>query len=116
MTAGNDIYEDVTTTLTVVIRPKKGTIRSIEAAKDGSMNVTWRTMGGLNGYKIQYSTNSKFASGTVTSIKYKGASTSKATITGLEPGTYYVRVASLYNDNGVALYGAWSDVAVIEIP
>lgn len=116
VTAGNDIYEDVTTTLTVVIRPKKGTIRSIEAAKDGSMNVTWRTMGGLNGYKIQYSTNSKFASGTVTSIKYKGASTSKATITGLEPGTYYVRVASLYNDNGVALYGAWSDVAVIEIP
>jgi hypothetical protein len=64
-------------------------------AEDNSITVTWATVPGASGYKVQYSTNAAFSSG-VHTLKTEDSTTTSIDITGLAAyTTYYVRVMAL---------------------
>lgn len=87
-------------------KAKKPTVSS----KNKKLYVTCKTMAGVDGYKIRYSTNPSM----------KNADTElgkKVTIVGLNKGKkYYVQVCAYRKDsNGKKVYGAWSDTVSVTI-
>ncbi len=93
--------------ITYVLRP---TISSLTSAKTKTMLVKWGKNAKATGYQIQYSLNSKFASGNKT-VTVKGAATVSKTITSLTAKKrYYVRVRTYKTVGGTNYYSTWSAV------
>ncbi|MGN0521821.1 MAG: fibronectin type III domain-containing protein, partial [Eubacterium sp.] len=61
------------------------------------------------GYQIQYSTSSKFTSGTTKTVTVSKSSTVSKTISKLKSNKkYYVRIRAYKTVNGTKYYGTWS--------
>ncbi len=76
---------------------------------------TWKTLSGITGYEIEYSTSSKFTSKTTKKVKVKSSKTNKTTVKKLTKGKkYYVRIRAYKTVNGKPVYGAWSAVKNIK--
>ncbi len=94
--------------LTVTIKPKAPTLKSVTAAKKG-FTVKWSKVSKeATGYEIMYATNSKFTKGkkTVKATSYK---TISKKVTKLKAKTkYYVKVRTYKTVNGVKYYSSWS--------
>ena len=73
------------------------------------MTVKWEGSKYFTGYQIQYATDESFASG----VKYtwvKDAATYETWIGNLTSGgTYWVRVRSYHEFEGMTYYGGWSN-------
>lgn len=78
------------------------------AKKSGtSLKIRWKKVAGAAGYKIQYSTSSKFKNSK--KIDVKGGTKVSKTIKNLnKKKTYYVRVRAYKKVNGGMVYSAWS--------
>ena len=104
-----------TITKTFTIKPKKATLKTVTSPKTKQLKATWAKDTTVNGYQIQYSTNSKFKSGNKTKTITKNSTTS-ATITKLTKGkTYYVRVRAYKTVGKTNIYGAYSTVKKVKI-
>lgn len=94
-------------TLYFEILPKKTSVSKVTAAKKSLKVKIKKQSKQVTGYKIQYSTSSKFKSAKTKTIKsYK---TTSATIKQLKAKkTYYVRVCTYKTVNGKKYYSDWS--------
>ena len=87
------------------------TITSIKA-QNKAFTVKWKKKSSITGYKIQYSTNSKFKKNNK-KIKIKNAKTVSKKITKLKASKkYYVRIRTYQGKK----YSKWSKVKSIKIP
>ena len=87
------------------------TITSVKA-QSKAFTVKWKKKSGITGYRIQYSTNSKFKKGNK-SIKIKNAKTISKKITKLKAAKkYYVRIRTYKGKK----YSKWSKVKSIKTP
>ena len=87
------------------------TITSVKA-QSKAFTVKWKKKSGITGYRIQYSTNSKFKKGNK-SIKIKNAKTISKKITKLKVAKkYYVRIRTYKGKK----YSKWSKVKSIKTP
>ena len=87
------------------------TITSVKA-QNKAFTVKWKKKSGITGYRIQYSTNSKFKKGNK-SIKIKNAKTISKKITKLKAAKkYYVRIRTYKGKK----YSKWSKVKSIKTP
>lgn len=103
-----------TITKTFEIVPKSVSITSLTNKSSRKLYVKWSSSKSLQGYQIQYATNSSFTKGKH-SIKQSGTSTSR-TYSGLTKGKrYYVRVRAYKKVSGTTYYGYWSPVKSIRI-
>ena len=94
----------------VYYRIARPTISSLTSPKTRQMLVKWGRNAKATGYVIQYSTNSKFASGN-RSVTVKGAATVSRTISSLTAKKrYYVRIRTYKTVSGKNYYSAWSAV------
>ncbi len=85
------------------------TITSVKA-QSKAFTVKWKKKSGITGYRIQYSTNSKFKKGNK-SIKIKNAKTVSKKITKLKAAKkYYVRIRTYKGKK----YSKWSKVKSIK--
>ena len=85
------------------------TITSVKS-QSKAITVKWKKKSGITGYKIQYSTNSKFKKGNK-SIKIKNAKTISKKITKLKVAKkYYVRIRTYKGKK----YSKWSKVKSIK--
>ena len=101
--------------LTFEIVPAKVTLSKISAGKK-QFTATWKTVSGVTGYEIQYSTSKKFTKKTTKTVKIKSAKTKKTTIKKLSKGKkYYVRVRAYKIVNKKPVYGAWSSVKSVKV-
>lgn len=111
---GKGKYEG-TLTKTFKINPKGTSISKVTGQKK-AVKVVWKKQltkmktSYVSGYQVQYSTSSKFTSGT---SKYANAKFSKGrttkTIKNLKPGKkYYVRVRTYKSVDGTKCYSSWS--------
>jgi len=81
----------------------KVTLRKLSST---SLKVTWKKVGGANGYQVKYSLKKKSGYKTVPINKAGKRSYTK---TGLKKGkTYFVRVRAYRKVNGNKIYGSWS--------
>ncbi len=101
--------------LTFKIIPKKTVLSKVKA---GSKNFTvlWKTVSGVTGYEVQYSTSEKFTKKTTKTATVKKSSAKKYTIKKLKKGKkYYVKVRAYKIVSGKKLYGAWSTVKSVKV-
>lgn len=94
---------------TFTIKPKATTLSSVSAKTKG-FTVKWKKQTTqTTGYQIQYSTSSKFTSGTSKSVTVNKNSTTSKSITGLKAKKkYYVRIRTYKAVNGKKICSAWS--------
>lgn len=86
-------------------KAKKPTVSS----KNKKLYITCKTMAGVDGYRIRYSTNKSMK-------KAEGAFGRQLIVSGLKKGKkYYVQVCAYKVSNGKRVYGAWSDTVTVKI-
>ncbi|MBQ4423144.1 MAG: fibronectin type III domain-containing protein, partial [Clostridia bacterium] len=88
------------------------TTRELKSVTAGTKQLTvkWGGSTVFTGYQIQYATNSAFTKG-VKSFKIDNPKTVSTVIKNLKTGTtYYVRIRSYHEFNGMTYYGEWSNV------
>lgn len=85
---------------------KKVSLKAAKSQKKRELKVTWKKVGGVSGYQVQYSTNAKFKNAKTkklkaskTSLKLKNLKSKK---------TYYVRVRAYQKTDSGTVYGTYS--------
>ena len=86
--------------------------KSVSAERLG-FTAKWSKAPSVSGYRVQYSTSSKFDKKVTKALKVTNGNATSATITGLKGGKkYYVRVRTYktvkVNGKNVKLYSGWS--------
>ena len=101
--------------LTFEIVPAKVALSKLTAGKK-QLTATWKTVSGVTGYEVQYSTSKKFTKKTTKTVTIKKAKSKNATIKKLKKGKkYYVKVRAYKTVSGKKIYGAWSSVKNIKV-
>lgn len=100
-----------------IIRPNSMAAPKVSSPKSQQLKVNWIRNGNVDGYYVQYSTSSKFQSGSSTKgvfiSKYTIGST---TVSKLQPGKkYYVRMRAFKTIDGKNYHGTWSKVSAVTI-
>ncbi len=109
---GKKLYS-ASTVITTSTAPAAVTLSKVTAGSKQA-TVTWKTVSGASGYKVQYSTSSKLKNAKTATVK-KGSS-KKTTIKKLTKGkTYYFRVRAYKTVDGKKIYGNWSTVKSAKI-
>ena len=112
--AGSKIYSSWSKAKKVTIRPTGTSLSGVTNAGNGKAKVTWLRNKSATGYRIQYSTDSKFKKN-VTTVNISKNQTIKVTLSKLKKGkTYYVRIATYKNVRN-KVYSSWSKVKKITI-
>ncbi len=95
--------------------PAKVTLSGLTAGSK-QLTAAWKTVSGVTGYEIQYSTSSKFSKKTTKKVTVKSSKTKKTTIKKLIKGKqYYVRVRAYKTINKKSVYGAWSSAKSLKV-
>ena len=111
---GSKIYSSWSKAKKVTIRPTGTSLSGVTNAGSGKVKVTWLRNKSATGYRIQYSTDSKFKKN-VTTVNISKNQTTKVTLSKLKKGkTYYVRIATYKNVRN-KVYSSWSKVKKITI-
>ena len=99
-----------------MVGPLKTTVRItsrvLTSVTGGSKQLTvkWAGSSIFTGYEVQVATNASFTKNAVT-VKIAGAKTYQTNVSGLKARTtYYVRVRSYHEFEGMTYYGGWSNV------
>ena len=101
--------------LTFEIVPAKANLSKLTAGKK-QLTATWKTVSGVTGYEVQYSTSKKFTKKTTKTVTIKKAKTKKTTIKKLSKGKkYFVRVRAYETVSGKKIYGAYSAVKNVKV-
>lgn len=101
--------------LSFEIVPAKTALSKVTAGKK-QLTATWKTVSGVTGYEVQYSTSKKFTKKTTKTVTIKKAKTKKTTIKKLTKGKkYYVKLRAYRTVSGKKLYGAWSSVKNVKV-
>lgn len=112
------VKKATTTTVTVVKKPnvKKTKVTKLTPKKK-SMTVYWNKVGGnVTGYRIEYSTSSKFTKKTTVTKYIKGASKKAYTIKKLKSKKkYYVRVRTYYQKGKYIYLAPVSNVKAVKV-
>lgn len=107
-------YRSAVKQITITVNPPSTKIKKAKAAAKG-FKVTWKKQKVLvDGYQIQYSTNSKFKKSvkTVTIKKKKQSSLSVKKLK--KKKKYYIRIRTYKNAGGKRYYSGWSTVKKVK--
>ena len=103
---GKNYYSPWSATLNSPTLPTGTTITKLTPAKN-AFTVQWKKNAAVNGYQIQYATNSKFSNAKTVTIKK--AATIKQTLQKLQGKTrYYVRLRTYKTAGGKNYFSTWS--------
>ncbi len=95
--------------LKTTVRITTRVLNSVTAGKK-QMTVKWTASSVFTGYQIQYATNGTFTKNAV-ALKITNPKTAETVIKNLTKGTtYYVRIRSYHEFNGMTYFGEWSNV------
>lgn len=101
--------------ITVTVKPKKCSIKSVKSGKRKQITVKWARDSKASGYQISYADNKKFKK--AQSVYVKSNKTIAKTVTKkLSPGKkYYVKVRAYKTVGKTKLYGSYSGVKYVRV-
>lgn len=109
--AATDKYKAAQKSVTVTVHPSVTRLSGAKwDAKKKVANISWKKNATGKGYEIQVSPQKSFKKAAKRAVIRKNAAVRTA-VTGLKPGTYYVRIRTV---NG-RIYSAWSRVRTLKI-
>ncbi len=91
----------------------KASLKKVKAGKK-KITASWKKKSGIDGYQIQYSTNSNFKKGNKTVTVNKAKTTSKAIKKLKSKKTYYVRIRTYKTVANQKVYSAWSSAKSVK--
>jgi hypothetical protein len=95
--------------LKTTVRITTRELRSVTAGTN-QLTVKWTGSANFTGYQIQYATDKAFKQN-ATAVKITNPKTVQTVLKNLKSGTtYYVRVRSYHEFNGMTYFGGWSNV------
>lgn len=101
-------YSSWSSAKSVTTKVAKVNFKSVSAERLG-FTAKWSKAPSVSGYRVQYSTSSKFDKKVTKALKVTNGSATSATITGLKGGKkYYVRVQAYVNQGKKSYSGAYS--------
>ena len=101
--------------LSFEIVPAKATLSKLTPGSK-QLTATWKTVSGVTGYEVAYSTSKKFTKKTTKTVTIKKAKTKKTTIKKLTKGKkYYVKVRAYKTVGKTKIYGAYSAVKNVKV-
>lgn len=101
-------YSSWSSVKSVTTKVAKVNFKSVSAERLG-FTVKWSKAPSVSGYRVQYSTSSKFDKKVTKALKVTNGNATSATITGLKGGKkYYVRVQAYVNQGKKSYSGAYS--------
>lgn len=101
-------YSSLSSAKSVTTKVAKVNFKSVSAERLG-FTVKWSKAPSVSGYRVQYSTSSKFDKKVTKALKVTNGNATSATITGLKGGKkYYVRVQAYVNQGKKSYSGAYS--------
>lgn len=89
------------------VQKQQPKISKITSPKSKTIRLKWKKINGINGYQIQYATNSKFTRGRKTIIVKKNSTVSKTIKKLKRKKTYYVRIRAYKKLKGRTYYSKW---------
>lgn len=96
--------------------PGKVNLYRVKNTKGRKISVKWKKVPAASGYRIQYSTSSKFKKSKTKTITLKKGNKKSQVLKGLKKGkTYYVRVRAYQTYKGKKYYGAFSRKKKVKI-
>ena len=102
------------TKLKKAFKLKKPVITKLTKRKK-SFKIRWAKVKNASGYKLQYSTSSKFTKKTTKTVKVKGNTKFAKTVKKLKAKKkYYVRVRAYKDGKAVTVYTKWSKVKAVK--
>ena len=112
---GTSNYKEKKVKITLNVKPKKASLKSVKASKGKKMTIKWSKDTRASGYQIYYSTSKDFSSKNTKKVTVSGNKNTSKTIKSLKKGKkYYVKVRSYKtvknNGKNQKLYGSWSKV------
>lgn len=90
------------------VQNQKLKITKIASPKAKTILLKWKKGNGINGYQIQYATNSKFTRGRKTVIIKNKTAASKTIKKLKRKKTYYVRIRAYKKLKGRTYFSKWS--------
>lgn len=97
---------EATKTIYLGIAPEKVEVTKVTAGKKGTLNISWKKLPNVNGYKIIYSTQKNMSA--CQSIEIKKGKTTKATLKKLTKKTYYIQICAYKESAAGRVYSDWS--------
>ena len=98
----------------VKIYCKKASLSSVKAGSK-SFKAKWKTVSGIKGYQLQYSTSKSFTKKTTKAVLISDKKTSAKTVKKLKAKkNYYVRIRTYRSVGGVKYYGKWSSALKVK--
>lgn len=90
-------------------------LASVTKKNANTITVKWSKLAKMQGYEIEYSTSSAFATGKGTIVSVDSATATSKDLAKLAKGTYYVRVRGYKDVNGQRQYSEWSASKTIKL-
>ena len=115
-TVGNSkTYSLASSALTVTVASTKPTATTLTkvTASDGSFTAAWNAQQNVDGYALQYATNSSFTS--CKTVMVYGGNVTSATVKDLNAGTYYVRVRTFKTAGNSKVYSLASTAMTFKV-
>ena len=115
-TVGNSkTYSLASSALTVTVASTKPTATTLTkvTASDGSFTAAWNAQQNVDGYALQYATNSSFTS--CKTVMVYGGNVTSATVKDLTAGTYYVRVRTFKTVENSKTYSLASTAMTVKV-
>ena len=98
-----------------IYRMKAPALTKASGKASKKMLIKWKRNKKASGYKIQYSTSSKFKKN-LGNVTIKSGKTTSKTVSNLKKkGTYYVRIRSYKKVNGKIYYSGWSGAKKVKV-
>ena len=109
------IYSLASNSLTVSVASTRpaATMLTKVVGGEGSFTATWNAQKDVDGYAVQYATNSSFTS--CMTLMVDDASTASATVSGLPAGTFYVRVRTFTTAGSIKTYSLASNTLTVTV-
>lgn len=110
-----DRVSSLTVTVNAAVAPK-AVSTGVKASGGGKLAVSWKTLSGVSGYQVQYSTVSNFASSKTKTVTVSGRTKKAYTIKNLKKKrTYYVRVRAYKKLTKGQTNGKWSSAKHLKV-
>ena len=108
-------YKACTKKITLVVRPKTVSVKTMTSPSTGKLKVNWYSNSAISGYQLRLATNSSFTDAKVYTINSR--STTSKTFSGLNTSKrYYVRMRTFKTfSNGTKIYSKWGSCKSLQL-
>ncbi|MEY8516946.1 DNRLRE domain-containing protein [Lachnospiraceae bacterium 29-84] len=101
--------------ITITVKPKKLTLKSVKSSKKGQMTIKWAKDKKASGYQICYSTSKNFKKAKTATITSNKTTTKTITKKLTRGKKYYVKIRAYKTVGKTKVYGAYSKTKSIKI-